>query len=305
MEKKWLIIIVVLLVIAFASVGFFVHRDRTFSSKIPDILNPGQNIDLPKDKGGDPFAEVLVEIEKTKSLRVPLAPYEKRLSDARDLFEREGDRTKADQAAADLLNELRALPDKEKTKPKIAITFDAGAGAAPAPDLIRKLREERIKITFFATGKWTSTNPQLFKEILIPATDLSNKLGNHTVDHPHFVTGGLTDEAIQKEILDAEAIFQSLGYKAKPLFRYPYGERNQHTDDLVAALGYRVVGWTVDSLGWQGKMTASQVADRVVGKIKPNGIVLMHVGSPEDVAALPMIVSRLQPAYQFVFVDEL
>lgn len=50
-------------------------------------------------------------------------------------------------------------------------------------------------------------------------------------------------------------------------------------------LGYVPVGWTVDSLGWQGTsggQTADKVAGRVLGAAQPGMIVLMHLGANAD-----------------------
>ncbi|OHA45910.1 MAG: hypothetical protein A2828_01405 [Candidatus Terrybacteria bacterium RIFCSPHIGHO2_01_FULL_43_35] len=115
----------------------------------------------------------------------------------------------------------------------------------------------------------------------------------------------LADEQITSELVKTESIFRAKGYEAKPLFRYPYGERNRHTDEIVKSLGYKPTPWTLDSLGWQGTHSSYEIVSRVVDKIGPNGIVLMHVGSKEDVAALPQIIDKLKDLYRFVFVSEL
>ncbi len=204
-----------------------------------------------------------------------------------------------------LKDEIAAHIEIQKNKPKFAITFDAGAGAGATERLAEYLGASRVKITFFATGKWTEQNPALFDTILEPTAELKNELGNHTYSHPHFVSDNLSDETIREEIIKTEGIFADRGKTAKPLFRYPYGQRNPHTDELLAGLGYRPIGWSVDSLGWQNKLTADEIVERVVSRAKSGGILLMHVGSDMDVDAIPKIVERLKNTHQFVFISEL
>jgi len=204
-----------------------------------------------------------------------------------------------------LKDEIAARIEIQKNKPKFAITFDAGAGIGATERLAEYLGASRVKITFFATGAWTEQNPAFFDRVLEPKAELKNELGNHTYSHPHFVSDNLSDEAIWEEIAKTEKIFAGHGKAAKPLFRYPYGQRSAHTDELLAGFGYRAIGWSVDSLGWQNKLTEDEIVERVVSRAKSGGILLMHVGSDTDVGAIPKIIERLTNAYQFVFVSEL
>jgi peptidoglycan/xylan/chitin deacetylase (PgdA/CDA1 family) len=108
------------------------------------------------------------------------------------------------------------------------------------------------------------------------------------------------------------------GSDPRPLFRFPYGERDARTIGVVNDAGYLAVRWTVDSLGWQGlngrsvPQATAFVADRVVAAARPGEIVLMHVGSnPDDhttfgADALPQVISGLRArGYSFVTLDAL
>ena len=301
---KWWILFAA--VIAALTAGVFLYAQEPHEIKIPGL--PRITIPTPDTTGRDEAAQKINEVHaaivEAKSVRIPLADWQKQLDSTQRLFD-ERNFSAAKTVATALTMALTAELTKENQKPKIAITFDAGAGVEPAPDLINYLRETRTKITLFSTGKWAEQNHELLKQILMPDSDIINELGNHTYNHPHLVSDGMTDEQISDQIVHTEEIFKNLGYIAKPRFRYPYGERNNHTDAIVTELGYRVVSWSFDSLGWQGQLTPEQIAERVISKIKPNGVVIMHVGSPQDVAAFPFIVERLQSQYRFVFISEL
>ena len=102
---------------------------------------------------------------------------------------------------------------------------------------------------------------------------------------------------------------------AMPWFRFPYGDYNAHAISVVNSAGFVPVGWTVDTLGWEGTsggITAQTVLNRVLGSLRPGEIVLMHCGSnPDDhstldAAALPSVIQALQArGYSFVTLDAL
>jgi hypothetical protein len=84
---------------------------------------------------------------------------------------------------------------------------------------------------------------------------------------------------------------------------------------VVNSTGFVPVGWTVDTLGWEGTsggITAAKVVSRVLGSLQPGEIVLMHCGSNPtdhstlDADALPAMISQLRArGYQFVTLDAL
>lgn len=186
----------------------------------------------------------------------------------------------------------------------VALTFDAGANAAGVPRILATLRAQHVPATFFMTGRFVSTYPDIARELAA-----YGRIGNHTVTHPRLPT--LSDSGVRSQVLGAETTLRTTtGESPRPLFRFPYGAYDTRTLRIVNGLGYVAIGWTVDSLGWQGRSeggTAAAVVARVVGARTPGCIVLMHVGSnPEDgttfdADALPGIISGLRAhGYSFV-----
>jgi peptidoglycan/xylan/chitin deacetylase (PgdA/CDA1 family) len=191
----------------------------------------------------------------------------------------------------------------------VALTFDCGANADGVAAILATLRAEHVPATFFLTGSFTAHFPAFARELAA-----AGRLGNHTVTHPHLA--GLTDAQIVAEVTDARAaILTTTGQDPRPFFRFPYGESSAHAIGLVNGLGYLAVGWTVDSLGWQGTSggrTVEATVRRVVDARTPGGIVLLHVGSHPtdhstlDADALPQIISQLRAdGYSFVTVSAL
>ena len=192
----------------------------------------------------------------------------------------------------------------------VALTFDAGANADGLLAILSTLRTSGVPATFFLTGNFVRSYPALSAEL---ARD-GFRLGDHSVDHPYFTQLG--DSQIRSEVLDAASAIRSVtGADPKPLFRFPYGDYDVRTLEVVNALGYVAVGWTVDTLGWEGTssgITTASIVSRVLAALRPGEIVLMHVGSNPgdhstlDAQALPGLIGSLRSAgYSFMTLADL
>lgn len=191
----------------------------------------------------------------------------------------------------------------------VALTFDAGANSAGLPSILQTLAASGVRGTFFLTGNWAAANPAGVAAIVAGG----HRVGNHSMTHPGFT--GLPDAAIGDELVRAQQAIQAGGADPRPLFRFPFGERDARTIAAVNAYGYLPVRWTVDTLGWKGSsggITAQIVADRALAGLQPGEIVLLHIGSnPDDgttldADALPGMIERIRQAgYGFTTLDAL
>ena len=192
----------------------------------------------------------------------------------------------------------------------VALTFDAGANGNGVPAILSSLRSAGVPATFFLTGAFTKSFPDLARSIV----QGGYLVGDHTVDHPHLPS--LSDAMVAAEVADAAATITSVsGASPSPLFRFPYGDSDARTLTVVNDLGYVAVGWTVDTLGWEGSsagITASSIVARVMAGLRPGEIVLMHVGSNPndgstlDADALASVIGSIKATgYSFVTLDAL
>jgi peptidoglycan/xylan/chitin deacetylase (PgdA/CDA1 family) len=190
------------------------------------------------------------------------------------------------------------------TRQVVALTFDAGANAAAVPSILSTLEAGCVPATFFLTGDWVDAFPAEARRIAV-----RYPVGNHSDTHPHLPA--LSDAAVRDQINRAERIIQgSTKFNARPMFRFPFGERDDRTMRIVNGLRYGSIRWTVDTLGWQGTsggQSVQTVTNRVLANLRPGEIVLMHVGSHPtdgstlDADALPGIVAELKRrGYGFV-----
>jgi len=186
----------------------------------------------------------------------------------------------------------------------VALTFDAGANGEGVDSILATLAREKVPASFFLTGDFVDSDPTLARRI-----SAAGRLGNHTTNHPHLPA--LTVAQVQTQITGAgTTILRVTGQDPRPLFRFPFGDSSPRDLQLVNALGYTAVGWSVDTLGWQGTSggrSAGSVVQRVLAAAEPGEIVLMHVGSHPtdhstlDADALPRVISELRArGYGFV-----
>jgi peptidoglycan/xylan/chitin deacetylase (PgdA/CDA1 family) len=184
----------------------------------------------------------------------------------------------------------------------VALTFDGGGNADGARGVLDVLRREHVKGTFFLTGHFVKTYPQLARVI-----GRRYPVGNHTINHLDLRR--LSTAAVTREIAQAAAMIQrATGRDTHPYFRFPYGSRDARTLRIAYRLGFASVRWTVDTWGWMG--TSSQnvpgAVRRVVDHLVPGEIVLMHLGSSRDHStidtnALPLVIRAVRArGYRFV-----
>ncbi|KAE8765251.1 polysaccharide deacetylase family protein [Georgenia thermotolerans] len=205
-------------------------------------------------------------------------------------------------ALGDLGNLLGSDLERIPTSvPVVALSFDADSNDAALSSILTTLESRGVRATFFLTGDFTRRYPAGAAAIAAAG----HRLGNHSNTHAHFPT--LREGQISRDLAAAEtSIVAVTGRPAKPLFRFPYGDRTAANVNAVNATGYLAVRWTVDTLGWEGTgrgITADEVLRRTLEGQRPGEIVLMHVGSnPDDgttldAEALPRTIDQLRAGF--------
>ncbi len=187
----------------------------------------------------------------------------------------------------------QALPTQEKV---VALTFDAAYDPAPLKGILAALEGAEADATFFLTGEFVRDFPSYTKLILAAG----HPIGNHSYTHPDFT--GLSDEKMRSEIERTAAALVELGAPdPQPLFRAPYGALDKRVLSVLAGEGYVSVYWTIDTLDWKPERTPEQIRNVVLKNLKPGAIVLMHVGSKQELDVLPGLLEEIKSrGYRFV-----
>ena len=170
---------------------------------------------------------------------------------------------------------------------QVFLTFDGGSEAAGFSGILAALSAHHVHATFFLTGHWVRSYPDLGRRILAEG----HEIANHSMSHKDMA--GWKREAIAAELEKAEDVFRSvLGRRSAPFFRFPFGAQNRRVEQWTEELGYRPVYWNIDTLDWKEPSVGS-IINKVVTRIRRGAVVLMHVGSKNGSKALPTILDNL------------
>ena len=183
----------------------------------------------------------------------------------------------------------------------IALTFDDNYQEASAYRTLKVLETYHVAATFFVIGHYVDTGPKLAKAI----AEGGFEVGDHTRSHSDCPT--LSKGALRIEIGNGTDHYHALtGAPTVPLFRPPYGDTDQKTEEVAAEKGFRyVVLWDVDTEDWRGR-TSSEITHTVLTGAHNGAIVLMHVAAAHTAEALPGIIEELRArGYELVTVSKL
>ena len=180
-----------------------------------------------------------------------------------------------------------------------ALSFDAAWGNEDTQMLIDILNKYNINATFFVVGDWVDKYP----ESVAALHENGNEVMNHSSNHAHF--SKLTSDEIVKDLSACNDKIEAVTGVRPTLFRCPYGEYDDHVINSVNSSGMTAVQWDVDSLDWKG-ISASEITNRVLDKVKPGSIVLFHNAAENTPEALPGIIeSLIADGYKLVKVSDI
>ena len=169
----------------------------------------------------------------------------------------------------------------------VSISFDAAWGNEDTQKLIDILAQYHVKTTFFVVGFWATKFPESVKAL----HDAGHEVMNHSDNHAHFNALG-SDQIVQNISACNEKVAAVTGVKPT-LIRLPYGEYNDNVITTVNSMGMYPIQWDVDSLDWKD-LSAGEITQRVVSRVKPGSIVLFHNAAKHTPEALPAILESLQ-----------
>lgn len=184
----------------------------------------------------------------------------------------------------------------------VALTFDDGPWPGQTERILDILKSEGIHAAFFMMGVRVRMHPDLARRVAAEG----HTIGNHTQTHPTLTR--VSPDVVRAQMAVADAIIlDTTGVKPR-FFRAPTGAVNGVVRAEAAALGERVVHWTVDPKDWSRPSTGAVIA-RVVSATRPGAVILMHDGGgdrSQTIEALPEIIRVLrEQGFRFLTLDEM
>ncbi len=195
----------------------------------------------------------------------------------------------------------RSLPiySVEREDGKVALSFDCAWGVDHTDAILNTLAEEKVRVTFFTVQFWTEKYPEYVKKI----AEAGHEIGTHSATHSYM--SRLKETEIRAELTSSSEAIQKITGRPVELFRPPYGDYDDLLIDTANAMGLYPIQWDVDSLDWKD-LSASDIAARIVARVKSGSIILMHNNGLHTAEALPIVIGTLRAnGFTFVPIGEL
>lgn len=171
----------------------------------------------------------------------------------------------------------------------VALTFDDGPDLVRTPEVLEVLARHGVKATFFLIGSKAEGHPDLVRRIVAEGHIIGNHTYNHRGSFP--LCGGTT---VCEELARTRQTLERITGLRTRLFRPPFGVTNPIIGRAVRGAGYSSIGWSVRSLDTIARTPRKEVLDRILHRIHPGAIVLLHDRCEESAALLDALLTELK-----------
>ena len=199
---------------------------------------------------------------------------------------------------AEELKQFDAYYMQNTEEKNIYLTFDCGYENGNTAPILDALKKHNAPATFFIVGNLLSTSPDLVRRM----TEEGHTVGNHTFHHPDMSKISSID-AFSKELKDLEDLYkETTGKEMVKYYRPPQGKYSESNLKMAQDLGYQTFFWSLAYVDWyQDKQPSSEEAfQKLLGRIHPGAIVLLHSTSSTNAAILDELLSKWEEmGYQF------
>jgi peptidoglycan/xylan/chitin deacetylase (PgdA/CDA1 family) len=195
------------------------------------------------------------------------------------------------------------MPVKSKAKifdKRIALTFDDGPLPENTLKILSILKEHTVPAAFFCIGNRIVKHPLIAKEI----HQQGHIIGNHSYFHKATFPLQRT-QAILAELRNTDHAIRDITGKHPRFFRPPFGVIHPLIANAVMQTNHITIGWGVRSFDTMIK-DPEVVLQRILKRVKPGDIILLHDYSDSMVRILPELISTLkEKGFTFERVDTL
>ena len=182
------------------------------------------------------------------------------------------------------LNDLPASPiyRGHPEKEMVSLLINVSWGTEYIPGILKILKNENVKATFFIEGKWAKENKDIVKMI----HDENHVIGNHAYNHPDMAK--MSSSEIRAQIEQTNDIIEAIIDVKPKWFAPPSGSFNDNVVNIAHDLDMETILWTVDTIDWKNP-SVSVMINRVINNIHPGATILMHPTEPVAQGLAPLI----------------
>jgi peptidoglycan/xylan/chitin deacetylase (PgdA/CDA1 family) len=177
----------------------------------------------------------------------------------------------------------------------VVLTFDDGPHPEGTRAVLAALAEASAHATFFLVGEQVERHPDVAAEIVA----VGHEVGLHCQRHRNLMR--LTPRQVRADLDRAAEVIRDATGREVRLYRPPYGILTAPALGYARRAGWDVVLWRRDGKDWQARATADSIATKILQRLLPGDVVLLHdadhYSAPEswrDTArALPLLLGEL------------
>lgn len=207
-------------------------------------------------------------------------------------------------ATSDELKKYEAYYIGDTSQKVIYLTFDAGYENGYTPMILDALKKHNVHVTFFLVGNYITTSPDLVKRMV----EEGHNVANHTYNHPNM-SNISTMDAFCKELQDLEAAYKDVtGQEMVKYYRPPQGKYSVDNLKMAKEMGYKTFFWSLAYVDWYNdkQPTKEQAFKKLIGRIHPGAIVLLHSTSKTNSEILDELLTKWEEmGYTFGTLDQL
>lgn len=218
-------------------------------------------------------------------------------------FSAEGD-PPVGNATAEELKQYSAYFLQDTDEKILYLTFDCGYENGNTPAILEALKKHNAPAAFFVVGNFIRDNPDLIRKIV----EDGHIVGNHTFSHPDMSQIS-TLEAFKQELYRTEELYlEATGQEMTKWYRPPRGIYNTENLKMAQELGYHTFFWSLAYVDWiqDDQPTADEAYDKLIGRVHPGAIVLLHNTSGTNSKILDDLLTRWEEmGYSFGSLEHL
>ena len=193
-------------------------------------------------------------------------------------------------ATAEELKQFDAYYAEQTEENVLYLTFDAGYENGNTAPILDALKIHKAPATFFVVGTFIEENPDLIKRM----TEEGHTVGNHTYSHPDMSQIS-SKEAFSEELNKVETIYQNItGDSMTKYYRPPQGKYSESNLKMAQEMGYKTFFWSLAYVDWyqDDQPTKTEAFDKLLGRIHPGAIVLLHSTSSTNAEILDELLTK-------------
>ncbi len=183
-----------------------------------------------------------------------------------------------------------AIASVNTTKPHVALTFDLSSGDIQIEPLLKILKKQNVRATFFISGQWANAHKEMVKDLKKNGFEIESNGQSEEQTYP-----SLKAEDIHSDLVRANQMIKNAGGGTPHFVRPPKGKANEMALQETKKVGQQMVLWDVDPQDYTNPGYES-IVSYVLENTEKGSIIRLNATDTanQTVRALPLILKGLE-----------